>query len=87
MSQQDVDTAKAMLVQKKYTEMLLKIPHVVGVGVGLQKKDGIFTGDVGLVVMVDRKMPSAELAPEDQVPSELDGVHVDVQEAGVPRAY
>jgi len=84
---QDEKTAKAMLVQKKYTEMLLKIPHVVGVGVGLQKKNGAYTGDVGLVVMVDTKMPTAELAPEDQIPPELDGVHVDVQEAGIPRAY
>jgi len=84
---QDEKTAKAMLVQKKYTEMLLKIPHVVGVGVGLQKKNGAYTGDVGLVVMVDTKQPISELAPEDQIPPELDGVHVDVQEAGVPRAY
>ena len=40
---QDEKTAKATLVQKKYTEMLLKIPHVMGVAVGLMKKDGAYT--------------------------------------------
>ncbi len=37
---QDEKTAKATLVQKKYTEMLLKIPHVMGVAVGMEKKNG-----------------------------------------------
>ena len=84
---QDEKTAKATLVQKKYTEMLLKIPHVMGVAVGLIKKNDAFTGDVGLVVMVDKKRPVGDLAPQDQIPSELDGVPVDVQEIGIPRAY
>ena len=83
----DEKTAKATLVQKKYTEMLLKIPHVMGVAVGLEKKNDAYTGDVCLVVLVDKKRPSDELAPQDLIPSELDGVHVDVQEIGVPTAY
>jgi len=45
------------LVQKKYTEMLLKIPHVMGVAVGLQKKNDTYTGDVCVVVMVDKNVP------------------------------
>jgi hypothetical protein len=84
---QDEKTAKAQLVQKKYTDMLLKIPHVVGVAVGLEKKGGTYTGDVCLVVMVDKKRSAGELAPNDVIPSELDGVKVDVQEIGVPTAY
>jgi len=84
---QDEKTAKAQLVQKKYTEMLLKIPHVMGVAVGLEKKDGAYTGDVCLVVMVDKKRAAGELAPSDVIPKELDGVKVDVQEIGVPTAY
>lgn len=84
---QDEKTAKAQLVQKKYTEMLLKIPHVMGVAVGLEKKDGMYTGDVCLVVMVDKKRSTGELAPSDVIPKELDGVKVDVQEIGVPTAY
>ena len=86
MSQEE-KTAKATLVQKKYTEMLLKIAHVMGVAVGLEKKNGVYTGDVCLVVMVDKKQPRNSLAPQDLIPTELDGVHVDVQEIGVPTAY
>jgi hypothetical protein len=84
---QDEKTARATLVQKKYTEMLLKIPHVMGVAVGLQKKNGTYTGDVCLVVLVDKKRPANDLTPQDLIPSELDGVCVDVQEIGVPTAY
>lgn len=84
---QDEKTAKAQLVQNKYTEMLLRIPHVVGVAVGLEKKNGAYTGDVCLVVMVDQKRPASALAPNEMIPSELDGVKVDVQEIGVPTAY
>ena len=84
---QDEQTAKAQLVQNKYTEMLLKIPHVMGVAIGLQKTNGTYTGDVCLVVMVDKKHSTSELAPNEVIPSELDGVKVDVQEIGVPTAY
>jgi hypothetical protein len=82
MSQQDMEMARAQVVQTKYQEELLKKPHVVGVGVGLCKKGDVPTGEIGLVVMVDQKVPSAQLAPEDRVPPELDGVKVDVQEVG-----
>jgi hypothetical protein len=33
--------------------------------------------------MVDQKVPASELAPEDLIPRELDGIPVDVQEMGV----
>ncbi len=84
---QDEMTAKATLVQNKYTGMLLKIPHVMGVAVGLEKKAGAYTGDVCLVVLVDQKQPLDSLSPQDMIPAELDGVCVDVQEIGVPTAY
>jgi hypothetical protein len=32
--------------------------------------------------MVEQKVPLDQLAPEDRIPSELDGVPVDVQETG-----
>ena len=56
--------------------------NVVGVGVGLRRRAGALTDDVALVVMVSRKVPNAQLAPEDIVPREIDGVPVDVQEVG-----
>jgi hypothetical protein len=79
---QNADMAKAALVQAKYTDELMQKPHVVGVGLGQVQKDGQPTGEVGLVVMVDQKVPKSELAPEDVVPPVLDGVRVDVQPVG-----
>ena len=79
---QDAQTARAQLVQQKYMEALLKLPHVVGVGIGFVKKDGVQSGEIGLVVMVDQKVSAQEVDPVDQIPKELDGVRVDVQEIG-----
>jgi len=56
--------------------------NVVGVGIGLRSRGGERTGEVVLVVMVNRKVPQAHLAPADIIPSEIDGVPVDVQEVG-----
>lgn len=83
----DEATARAMLVQTKYTEQLLRIPHVVGVAIGLRQRGGEYTGEVCLVVLVDQKLPVSELDSNDLIPSELDGVPVDVQEIGQPQAY
>jgi len=83
----DEQTARAMLVQNKYTEALLKLPHVVGVGIGFVNKGGVQTGEIGLVVMVDEKISAQEIDPVDVIPKELDGVPVDVKAIGQPRAF
>lgn len=79
---QNANMAKAALVQAKYTDQLMKLPHVVGVGLGLAQKDGQLTGEVALVVMVDEKVPDILLAQEELIPSEIEGVRVDVQAMG-----
>ncbi|HHH83267.1 MAG TPA: hypothetical protein ENL35_09790 [Chloroflexi bacterium] len=66
----------------RHERALLGKVNVIGVGVGYLHRGGELTGDVGLVVMVRRKVPKAELAPEDFVPPEIEGVPVDVQEVG-----
>lgn len=75
---QDEQTARAMLAQTKYTNELLAKPGVVGVGVGL-----LSGGGVGLVVMVDKVTAEVQAA----VPSELDGVPVEVRETGALTAF
>jgi hypothetical protein len=77
---------KALAVQEQYEEALLAKANVVGVGVGLQMRAGKPTDQVVLVVMVTRKVPRAQLAPEDYIPPLIDGVRVDVQEIGYLRA-
>jgi len=77
---------KAMVVKEKHEEALLNKANVMGVGVGLRMRAGELTDEVVLVVMVTRKVPRAQLAPEDFVPSEIEGVPVDIQEIGHVRA-
>lgn len=62
--------------------MLLEKAHVIGVAIGYQQKNGVTTNTPALVVLVDEKVPLAQLAPQDHIPTELDGVPVDVQSAG-----
>lgn len=70
-------------VQVRYMDHLMALPHVIGVGIGLAQVGGQTTDQPSIVVMVDNKLPLAQLAAEEVVPSELDGVRVDVQAVGV----
>src|SRR3989304_5844041 len=57
-----------------------------GGGGGRRLRRGEPTGEVALVVMVNKKVPDAELAPHELIPKELDGIPVDVLEVGDLRA-
>jgi hypothetical protein len=61
---------------------LLKKANVVGVGVGLRQKGGESTGEVALIVMVRKKVSNSKLAPEDQIPMEINDIPIDVLEVG-----
>jgi len=84
MENLDLDAAfqRASDLKDRMEEEFLKKANVVGVGVGLRQRDGEYTGEVALIVMVSRKMPEVELAPEDRIPAEIDRVPVDVLEVG-----
>lgn len=82
MYSNNADIARATAVQAKYAEELMALPNVVGVAVGLIQRGGNYSDEVGLVVMVEQKLPEAQLTPETTIPRELDGVPVDVQETG-----
>ncbi|MFC2055529.1 hypothetical protein ACFLV7_14715 [Chloroflexota bacterium] len=78
---------KAQAVRESYQEILMKKANVVGVGVGLRHQGGTRSDTVGLIVMVEQKMPRALLAPEDVIPAEIEGVPVDVREVGKIEAH
>ena len=61
-------------------------PNVIGVGVGFVAKKRVLTEEVGLVVLVRKKVPTAALAPQDIIPQRIREVKVDVQETGEIRA-
>ena len=61
-------TARAQAVREAYINELLSKPNVVGVGVGIPQRGGQPVDEVGLVVMVEKKVPRDELRPQDLVP-------------------
>lgn len=69
-------------VQARHGEDLMRKANVVGVGLGYKQVSGSRTDEMALVVMVEKKLPEAELAPDDVIPPIIDGVPVDVQETG-----
>lgn len=69
-------------IQAKYADQLMGKAHVVGVGVGMAMKDGVYTDEPAIVVMVDEKMPLSALTETDILPTSLDGMRVDVQPTG-----
>lgn len=79
-------TQRALAVKQAYARELMAKANVVGVGVGFCRRGGEQTGEIGLVVMVDRKLEASQLDPRDIIPREIEGVPVDVQEVGELRA-
>lgn len=69
-------------IQAGHEAELLRYPNVVGVGSGIQTKQGRPTGERCLVVLVERKIPRDKLGEGDILPSEIEGIPVDVVEAG-----
>lgn len=81
------DAARVMEVKRAHEGELLAKANVVGVGVGYRQRGNQSTPEIALVVMVTQKLPPDRLAPDDLVPSFIDGVPVDVQEVGEITAY
>lgn len=73
-------------VKAKYEALLLSKKHVVGVGIGFKEKDGQTTDQMALVVSVSKKIPVSEIGIADRIPTELEGVPLDVKEVGEIRA-
>lgn len=74
--------AEIAAVQAKYSDRLMAYPHVVGTGIGLRQRRGKATDELCLTVMVARKLPPEQLPAGGMLPTELDGVAVDVIETG-----
>ncbi|MEE4185019.1 MAG: hypothetical protein V2J12_04565 [Gammaproteobacteria bacterium] len=69
-------------IQQRYEAELMSRPHVVGVAIGIKQTRGQVTNELALIVMVDEKIPTAQLSEEEQIPSEIEGMPVDVQQTG-----
>jgi hypothetical protein len=58
-------------------------PGVTAVGLGGRERAGRPTGEVVIKVFVECKRPAAELAPEQLLPAEFEGVGIDVSQLGL----
>ena len=70
---------RARQISRAHSDALLAKPNVVAVGVGY--REGSHT-ELMLVVMVKQKLPSSALAEDEIVPSEIDGLPVEVRVVG-----
>jgi hypothetical protein len=69
-------------IKDRYEDDLLRKKNVVGLGIGYKEVGGQGSDELSLVVMVRKKEPPSQLDAADLVPSEIEGVPVDVQEVG-----
>ena len=74
-------------VKNRYETELFELANVVGVGVGYKEIAHELTDQIALIVSVTEKKALSELAVEDVVPAELNGVLTDVQEVGQLKAF
>ncbi|MCA9883177.1 MAG: hypothetical protein KC708_09410 [Anaerolineae bacterium] len=78
----DETMKKLTEVQARHADELMTYANVVGCGIGLAMKEGLYTDTPALVVMVSVKLPVAQLDPKDVLPRQLEGERVDVQQTG-----
>lgn len=71
---------------EKNRQRLMKLPNVVGVGVGNKEVGGRPTDELAVVVLVESKVPEARLAGGEIVPKKVGDVATDVIEVGQLRA-
>lgn len=74
--------ARARDVKRAHSASLMEKANVVGVSVGYRQQSGRRTDEIALIVMVDKKLSPDALSPKDHIPSEIDGVPIDVQYVG-----
>jgi len=74
-------------VKRQNLDYLLSKPNVVACGVGYKETGGVVTDELAVIVSVQRKVPSAQLAPQHMVPRALGEVRTDVVEVGKIKAW
>lgn len=70
---------RAREISRAHSDSLLAKPNVIAVGLGYLEGS---TSELTLVVMVEQKVPLSALAEDEIVPSEIDGLPVQVRVVG-----
>ena len=74
--------ARFLDVRTRHEAELMRYPNVVGVADGVRMRGGKPTGQRAIIVYVSRKVPRKDLAGQDLLPGEIEGIPVDVVETG-----
>ena len=69
-------------IKDRHEAGLLKKKNVVGLGIGYKEVEGQETGLLSLVVLVKKKESPLRLDATGLIPSEIEGVPLDVKEVG-----
>jgi len=69
-------------IKDRHQADLLEKKNVVGLGIGYKEVEGQETEQLSLVVMVRKKESPSQLDATDLIPSQIEGVPVDVKEVG-----
>lgn len=72
-----------LAIKERAADMLMRLPGVTGVGIGGRERDGSPTGELVLKVFVQRKRPLDELTPGETLPTQFEGIGIDVSELGI----
>lgn len=83
MDQQDnnEEVLKIKQIKEKVKgELLTKFPNVTGVGVGYRILKGERTNQICIRVYVEKKLPISALKTHEIIPSEIEGIRIDVIE-------
>ena len=82
MTDQDALVERAKQVKARHEVELMALPGVVGVGIGLRQRGAKLTDEVAIVVMAKGKRPDDKIKYSGRLPTELEGVPVDIQIVG-----
>ncbi len=69
-------------VKEKYEDFLMSLNGVVGCSIGYKETSGKKKNRLAVVCFVRKKKPKELLSEDELIPSELEGVPVDVVEVG-----
>jgi hypothetical protein len=75
-------TEEIKRIKEAAEKELLKLPGVTGVAIGQKEKNGKRTGEISILVYVERKKQEHEIPAHQLIPPEIEGVKTDVIETG-----
>jgi len=82
----DREEARIVQVLARHEAELLHYPNVVGVAQGIRTKGRKPTGEPCIIIYVERKIPRSNLDKSAILPSDIEGIPVDVVEIGKVKA-